>query len=1015
MYMKTKLSSLGICPSKWFASCRATALSFLLLMSIAASAQLQLVKDINTTPESSGPTVDDEAYSRLTDVNGTLFFILNGRELWVSSSSTLSASFLKEFEQVSNLVNVNGELFFTADNGENGVELWKSDGTPAGTLLVRDIRPGAMGSDLSGLTNLNGKLLFAANDGATGKELWKSDGTQAGTVRVKDILRVVGSSNPTDIVAMNGLLYFTANDGQRGYELWKSDGTEGGTTLVKDILTDTRVSSRPQHLVNANGLLFFIAIDPSGNRRLYKSDGTAAGTMKVSDAPADLQEMTNVNGTLFFSARDAAHGRELWKSDGTSAGTVLVKDLTPGPGSSTGYGTPHLSYLTSANGKLYFNADSPGPAPYSNTESLWVSDGTEAGTQRLTEFPDIVFSFINPFIHYFHGKVYFTATTNNNLSILRTDGTPNGDEEFIPNIAFGYTSDAQLTVVDDYLYYISHGNVWRTDGTTTTMVTGTNRNTLSSFPEPVVNVNGTLYFSAYDGLSHGLWKSDGTEAGTSLIQYFANMIQYPTPSGNYLYYMADAIDTETMTMDWKLWRTDLTTGATTWVSDINPGGVDYIADLEDVNGTLYFSIEVPTEPGQEFPREAQLWKTTGTLASTQHIKTFNDAGLPPPDLTNVNGTLFFSAVTDPNIGPELWKSDGTESGTVMVKKINPNPLEPSEPRQLTPVNNTLYFIAYTGDYELWKSDGTAAGTVMVKDMRTDDQNQNDIDGLTKVNGTLYFTSAGESDGSGNYMRDLWKTDGSEVGTVKVATFPPYRNDAVGNPVATGLKILGMINSNLIVGLQYITDFHMGPVEIWKTDETAEGTEMVLGPVDNVTNFNSIVSKNNVIYFTGSSGNTPTDHLWRTDGSTCGTFLVTEEGDPGNLTGSHGEIYLSYTDPRYGRELFVLEENEINVPCTTLAQNSGSSASVISREIDEDKEFANYPNPFMTDFVLNVSGEEGGSFQLIIKDMKGANITERMQLPFNRDHKLGAALTPGVYLLQISKRNGMAVKKIIKTN
>ena len=85
------------------------------------------------------------------------------------------------------LANVNGALYFQADDGADGVELWKSDGTAAGTVMVTDINPGADGSYPSELANVNGTLYFNADDGADGVELWKSDGTAAGTVMVKDI------------------------------------------------------------------------------------------------------------------------------------------------------------------------------------------------------------------------------------------------------------------------------------------------------------------------------------------------------------------------------------------------------------------------------------------------------------------------------------------------------------------------------------------------------------------------------------------------------------------------------------------------------------------------------------------------------------------------------------------------------------------------------------------------------------------------------------------------------------
>ncbi len=85
------------------------------------------------------------------------------------------------------LTNVNGTLYFGASDGTNGTELWKSDGTSAGTVQVRDIRPGASDAFPDYLTNVNGTLYFRANDGANGTELWKSDGTSAGTVLVRNI------------------------------------------------------------------------------------------------------------------------------------------------------------------------------------------------------------------------------------------------------------------------------------------------------------------------------------------------------------------------------------------------------------------------------------------------------------------------------------------------------------------------------------------------------------------------------------------------------------------------------------------------------------------------------------------------------------------------------------------------------------------------------------------------------------------------------------------------------------
>src|SRR5262249_28653286 len=262
------------------------------------------------------------------------------------------------------LTNVGGTLFFTARDLTDGVtrgrELWKTDGTPEGTVLVKDIEPGPSDGFPDRLTNVGGTLFFAAFDSIHGTELWKSDGTEEGTVLVKDINLGRPGSSPGNLTDVGGTLFFTAVTPETGNELWKSDGTAEGTVLVKDINPGTGFGLDVRaNLTVVGGTLFFAATDPATGRELWKSDGTAAGTVLVKDSnigPASSigivsgANLANVGGTLFFAAARPESGTELWKSDGTAEGTVLVKDVNPGSASST----PLL--LTNVGGTLFFRA-----------------------------------------------------------------------------------------------------------------------------------------------------------------------------------------------------------------------------------------------------------------------------------------------------------------------------------------------------------------------------------------------------------------------------------------------------------------------------------------------------------------------------------------------------------------------------------------------------------------------------------------------------------------------------------
>ncbi len=250
------------------------------------------------------------------------------------------------------LTNLNGVVFFEASNGPHDFELWRSDGTAAGTVMVKDIDPGPNGalSLTSQIINVNGTLFFKATDGVNGEELWRSDGTAAGTAMVADLNPGAGDSNPEQLTNVNGTLFFLASD-SAGLGLWKSDGTANGTAKLAPMLVEG--TGGPYGFTNVNGTLFFVATDGVHGHELWKSDGTAAGTMMVKDinpGGSDGEEayLTNVNGVLEFLADDGT-GAALFRSDGTAAGTVKIafnaEFATP-----LGYTPPPAANDTSGDG-----------------------------------------------------------------------------------------------------------------------------------------------------------------------------------------------------------------------------------------------------------------------------------------------------------------------------------------------------------------------------------------------------------------------------------------------------------------------------------------------------------------------------------------------------------------------------------------------------------------------------------------------------------------------------------------
>jgi len=330
----------------------------------AAVGSATLVRDIDPTG-SSGPR-------ELTPFLGQVVFTArddaHGTELWITTAS--SAVRLRDIapgtasSRPSNLTVVGSTLFFIADDGVHGRELWKTDGTTAGTRLVKDIRHGAKGSSPGNLTPFHGKLFLAANDGIHGGELWKSDGTAVGTTLVTDIqsgnsLYSAGRYGTTKWAVFQDRLYFDASGSHGG--LWRTDGSAGGTARVAKKLYI-------EQLVATSTRLYFMGAPDDGGCALpgpyvYASDGSTAGT-HVVELNSPYGSLVAFHGRAWFGANGSPPYRRLYRSAGTDATTgrvlpkIAVDDYTP---------------IQAVGGMLFL----------SQGGALTISDGTGAGTARL--------------------------------------------------------------------------------------------------------------------------------------------------------------------------------------------------------------------------------------------------------------------------------------------------------------------------------------------------------------------------------------------------------------------------------------------------------------------------------------------------------------------------------------------------------------------------------------------------------------------------------------------------------
>lgn len=327
------------------------------------AAGTQLLKDIRNGPASVG-----EIYRGTYTTDGRMVFFAGDRngnmDLWITNGTPQGTEKLQDtdFYEMSVGAIAAGDQIFFAGTTYLGV----TDGTRAGTRRLADIdfewgdRPPNYTTAVPAV--LNGKALFRSSTNASGgSELWMSDGTTAGTRLLKD-LNLNGSSRPFDFFAANGRVFFNANYN----ELWTTDGTEAGTHRLMagvsaDDFSEATQGSNPYYetipsfFTPFDGKLYFKGYDVDHGFELWVTDGTAAGTSLVADlnpgvAGSYPSGLSVVNGKLMFTTENGvwafdpnAETPTLSGAGGRRSFTVKAGDGTVEIADFGGYGAGALS------------------------------------------------------------------------------------------------------------------------------------------------------------------------------------------------------------------------------------------------------------------------------------------------------------------------------------------------------------------------------------------------------------------------------------------------------------------------------------------------------------------------------------------------------------------------------------------------------------------------------------------------------------------------------------------------
>ena len=833
-----------------------------------------LLRDINSATNNTD-------FSHFGYFKGEIYFSAypeasTGVELYRTNIESKEIEFVKDIfpgENSSNAYDFKSTgslLFFNAISGNySPPKLMQSDGTPEGTIIVKNLLdtfpfyPDAMevlGDELIFPRNsMEGQQLWKTNGTLEGtrpfftlpqftnvnaavgfikwdnylffvfsNELWLTDGTEAGTKKVFPF----GSeavANPEYFVSGSDGLYFWTQSTSEGIVLWKTNGQTNGTIKLRSDFLSFQ-NGTPLKATSFQDKVYFVT-GLNENFRMWVSDGTPGGT-KIFSELGDLSvgsELVGYNGKIYLAADHYSEGYELWEVPAIGD-PILIKDIVPD-------GSNIVRQLFPFDGKLYFTADDG-----IHGEEIWVSDGSSSGTHLLMDIYDGYLGSAPQIINSDNGQMFFLATSRTKgrelWTISVTDSLPTLFYDLNQNTgnsdvyAFYPLTNQVLFNANDPTFGME---LWKHDNGLdgTFLVKDIYPGVEGSFPDITQVFKDHLFFFAGDSVdSRKLYFSDGTLEGTKPFNVF-NDGKVTLFVGNYivcnekLFFTRKAWDDENFNLVEEVWYT-LGDSAQTYQANLKN---DLSLDGELGNFTCVNDYLIFSSVNQYLYRIDEDPNSIDLLGRLPNAATSTLSNVTPVS------TGFVCTYEDEEHGRELWISNGDEGGTKLLLDILPGP-ESSSPEYFFKTSEGVFFFCQNSNYlkELWKTDGTISGTRRVSLIEERPLEAYFVSRFAQLEGKIFFSTQGWQ----SQLVSHWVSDGTDEGTQKYFTafFNGDNNNVEKKPVAHK-------------GLVYFVGHDSHGYELWQTDGTPENTKIVFdlceGPCESRPSFMTSVGDH--LYFT----------------------------------------------------------------------------------------------------------------------------------------------------------------------